>query len=120
MHPVTPRTTTGTELLLGGFLAGHGLLAHLPRDRLRDRLLDRDAGGLAAAGVDPRLRPGLQLLRPLGRDRDEAELRVHVLGKDHLGHAVSCSSAVLKVLSMARTRSRITATRQRAARTMLL
>src|SRR5574341_1998386 len=121
MQPVTPSTTTGTSRLLPG-AALHPvreLVEHLPRDRLGERLLDRDAGGLAAARLHARLGAGLQLLGALRRHRDEAELRIHVLGKDHLGHRVVVSSLVSNVFSIARACSATAGTRQRAARMML-
>src|SRR5512139_2165057 len=121
MQPVTPRTTTGTALLRGPLFRrrARDVLADLPRDGLGEGLLDRDAGGLAAAGVDPGLRPRLQLLGPLRGHRDEPELRIDALGEDHVAHASPVSLAFWNVFSMARARSVITATRQRAARTML-
>src|SRR3990172_2139970 len=123
MQPVTPSTTTGTSrLLLAAALGPFGarqLVEHLPRHGLGERLLDRDAGGLAAARLHARLGAGLQLLRALRRHRDEAELGIHVLGKNDLHHVVVVSSLVSKVLSIERACSATAGTRQRAARMML-
>src|SRR5512143_1340639 len=121
MQPVTPSTIDGTELLRGDLARPRRLelLAHFPGDRAGERLLDGDPGGLAAAGLDPRLGAPLQLLRALGGDRDEAELGIHVPGQDQLAHAVSFSFTVSKLLSISRARSATAPTRQRAALTML-
>ena len=86
MQPVTPRTTTGTLAPTPPPPAAppvpRQLVEHLPRDVPGERLLDRDARGLAAARLDARLGAALQLLGALRRHRDEAELRIHVLGKN--------------------------------------
>src|SRR4029450_11829152 len=123
MQPVTPSTPTGTFLapLLLGVSAALGageLVEHLPRHRLGERLLDRDARRLAAARVDAGLGARLQLLGALRRYRDEPELGVHVLRKNQLAHAVFVSSPVSNVLQMARARSATAGTPLPAARMM--
>src|SRR5688572_7136418 len=85
MQPVTPRTTTGTDVLLAlGDLDARLLLAELPGDGVRQHFLHGDAGGLAAARVHAGLGARLELLRAQRSDGDEAELAVHFAGEDEV------------------------------------
>src|SRR5207247_8118816 len=94
MQPVTPSTTAGMELVSRRL----PVVAHLPRDRPRHGLLDGHPGGLAAAGLHPRLRAVLELLRPLRGHGDEAELAVDFPGKDQMRHARLLSLFLLERL----------------------
>ena len=71
------------------------LVEHLPRHGLGERLLDRDAGGLAAARLDAGLGARLQLLGALRGHRDEAELASPRPSEESAG---SCRLRLLSVL----------------------
>ena len=110
--PSTPRARARTRR------TGLELVEDLPGHGVRERLLHRDPGRLAAARLHARLGAALQLLGALRGHRDEAELGIDFPRKDQLAHAVSLSFAPSKLLSIARALAATTATRQRAARTM--
>ena len=78
------------------------VLAHLPGDGVGQHLLDGHAGGLAGLRLHPRLGPVLELLGALRGHGDEAELAVHVLGKNDLG--CSCVSRLLLAIRRSRAR----------------
>src|SRR2546427_10214198 len=94
MRAAAPSTTVG----MGLGSRSLQVLADLPRDRPRHGLLDGHPGGLAAAGLHPRLRAVLELLRPLRGHGDEAELAVDFPGKDQMRHARLLSLFLLERL----------------------